>query len=342
MKKQSLMESKKIRVAFFQRKPRSVGNYSLEFIFEDVRKRLKHKIDSTVVYSKYESKGFFPRLYNSIEALLKQSHINHVTGDVNYIGIFLGKSRTIHTILDCVHLNTTTGLKHKVLKLFWLSLPLKKTAYVTAISESTKKEILRFINYPPEKIKVIYVAISDRFQRFDKVFNHQQPRILQIGTAPNKNIPLLIQSLKDIDCKLVIIGKYDQEYENLLRNNSIDFEYKWGLTDDQILDEYRQSDIVSLISTYEGFGMPILEAQAIGRPVITSNVFSMPEVAGDAAYLADPHDVQSIRNGFKKIIEDVTFRQSMVSKGFENVKRFDPEIIATQYYELYKQVAEKQ
>jgi glycosyltransferase involved in cell wall biosynthesis len=66
----------------------------------------------------------------------------------------------------------------------------------------------------------------------------------------------------------------------------------------------------------------------------------MTEVAGDAAYLADPYNVLSIRQGILKIIEDDTYRANLIDKGFENVKRFDPDKIALQYYELYKDVAE--
>lgn len=334
-----MSKTRKIQVTFLHRRPRSVGNYSIEFIFEDVRRRLKDKIESKIVCSKYESKGLLPRLYNSIEAFFNQSQVNHVTGDINYVGIFLQKNRTIHTIHDCVHLKSSTGIKHQILKLFWLTLPVKKAVYVTAVSESTKKEILKFINYPSEKIKVINVAISQLFHRYDKSFNDIEPRILQIGTAPNKNIPRLIEALKGISCKLVLIGKHSAEYEQMLKDSLIAYEYKWGLSDDDIVEEYRQADIVTLASTYEGFGMPILEAQSVGKPVITSDLFSMPEVAGDAAYLVNPYDVNSIRKGFETIINDYEFRQALISKGFENVKRFDAKIIANQYYELYKEVA---
>src|SRR5689334_11717448 len=113
----------KPKVVFFHRKPRSVGNYSVEFIFEDVRNRLSEKIVSKVVVSKYESSGFTKRLYNCYEAWRNQSQVNHITGDVNYLGLFLKRNRTIQTILDCVHLNTSQGIKYKILKLFWLSIP---------------------------------------------------------------------------------------------------------------------------------------------------------------------------------------------------------------------------
>jgi len=333
--------TKKPSVTFYHRKPRAVGNYSVEFIFDDVRTRISGRIDAKVAYSRYESNGLFKRLYNCIEAFFRQSAVNHVTGDINYLGLLLSKKRTIHTILDCVHLTSSAGMKYKVLRLFWLAIPAKRSAYLTAISESTKQEILKHVNCDPQKIKVIYVAISGRFRRKDKPFNKQKPRILQIGTAHNKNIPRLISALEGIPCTLEIIGKHNPEYEALLKEKNISYEYKWGLSDDEMLQRYEAADIIALASTYEGFGMPILEGQAVGRPVISSRLFSMPEVAGDAAYLADPFDVQSIRQGILKIINDDAYREEMVRRGFENIKRFDPQAIALQYYELYKEIADR-
>ncbi|MGB8194358.1 MAG: glycosyltransferase family 1 protein [Chitinophagaceae bacterium] len=326
-------------VTFFQRKPRTVGNYSVEFIFEDVRRRLANKIDARIAFSKYESAGLFKRLYNCIEAAFRQKGASHVTGDVNYLGLMLSRKRTIHTILDCVYLTNSAGIKHKVLKFFWLSIPVRRSRYITAISTSTKNEILQHVKCDPDKIKVIYVAISDRFRRKDKPFNKQQPRILQIGAAHNKNIPRLIEALEGIPCILEIIGKQNAEYEQLLKEKNVAYEYKWGLSDDEMLQRYEAADILALASTYEGFGMPILEAQAVGRPVITADLYSMPEVAGDAAYLADPFDVASIRAGILRIINDDAYREALVQKGFDNVKRFDAEKIAGEYLELYRETA---
>ncbi|MEJ7737961.1 MAG: glycosyltransferase family 1 protein [Chitinophagaceae bacterium] len=329
---------KKPDIVYFQRKPRNVGNYSVEFIFEDVRYRLKDLIIAKIRFSRYESTGLFKRLYNCIEAAAGQGSVNHVTGDINYLGLLMNKHKTIHTILDCVFMTSTSGLKQAILKLFWLSLPVKRSAYITAISEATKKEIITHSGCDPEKIKVIYVAISNRFSRKDKPFNKSNPVILQVGTAFNKNIPRLIHALNGLSCELHIVGKSNEEYERLLKENNITYRYQSGLTDAEIIAKYEEADIVSLVSTYEGFGMPILEAQAVGRPVITSSVFSMPEVAGDAACIVDPFDVEQIRQGVNRILHDDDFRNSLVKKGFENIKRFDPEVIAMQYYELYKKI----
>jgi len=328
----------KPKVVFFHRKPRNVGNYSVEFIFEDVRKRLINKIDAHVVVSTYESAGLFKRLYNCYEAWRNQGQVNHVTGDVNYLGCLLKSGITIHTILDCVHLNSSAGIKYKILKFFWLTIPERRSKVITAISESTKQEILRHHKCDPEKIVVIPVAISPRFKKAEKPFNKECPRILQVGTAHNKNIPKLIEAIQGLPCVLNIIGKQNDEYEALLKKYNIQYVYEWGLTDEQIIERYEQADILSLVSTYEGFGMPILEAQAVGRAVITSKLYSMPEVAGDAAVMVDPSVASDIRKGLEKIIYDDPFRRGLIERGFENIKRFDPEVIAEQYLNLYQKV----
>jgi glycosyltransferase involved in cell wall biosynthesis len=91
-------------------------------------------------------------------------------------------------------------------------------------------------------------------------------------------------------------------------------------------------------STYEGFGLPIIEANAVGRPVVTSHLWSMPEVAGKSALLVDPYDVASIRDGVLSIIEDAHLRSVLIKNGLENIKRFRLSLIAEQYSALYQEV----
>ncbi len=261
-----------MNLKFFYRKTAHLGNYSIEFIFKDVAKRLENKIKVKNHYSKFYSNGLFKRIYNVLEAFFNQGEINHVTGDIHYVGILLNSKRTIHTIHDCIYLQSSTGIKYKILKLFWHTIPIKKSIYITANSTSTKNEILKYApSCNPDKIVVIPVAISEQFVFVEKKFNKPKPTILQLGTAPNKNIEKLIKALSGISCKLVIIGVKHQHLIDELIDNNIDHEYLQGLTNEEILKQYKQADIITLCSTYEGFGMPILEAQATGRVVITSN-----------------------------------------------------------------------
>jgi len=103
---------------------------------------------------------------------------------------------------------------------------------------------------------------------------------------------------------------------------------------------YRDADVVALVSTYEGFGLPILEGNATGRPVVTSNVYSMPEVAGGSACLVDPFNIASIRHGFIRVFTDEAYRTSLVEAGLDNVGRFRSFAVAQAYASVYWRVAE--
>jgi len=334
------VKTKKIKVVFFQRKP-TVGSFSVEYIFDDVRSRLSDEIISIKFVSRFLSIGFFKRVYNIFEAFFHQGDVNHVTGDVHFLTFLLPKKRTVLTILDCVFMNRQDGLAKKILKLFWLTIPIKKSTYITAISEATKKEIVEYSLCNPDKVKVIPVAISSKFKPSSKEFSKSKPVLLHVGMAPNKNFPRLIEALSGLSVKLSVIGKLNEEYISLLKRYSIDYENSYNLTDDEIKQKYSECDILTFVSTFEGFGMPILEAQATGRVVVTSNISSMPEVAGEAAVLIDPFDIDSIRSGIISVIENEKLRESLIQKGFENVKRYDPDLIAKQYEELYLELYEK-
>ncbi len=191
---------------------------------------------------------------------------------------------------------------------------------------------------PSTKIKVIYNCLSPLFQSSPKPFNKEKPLILHIGTKENKNLTNLIKAVNGLTIKINIVGELNTEQKLLLTENQVDFNNFQNVSDEQLFSLYRECDILSFISTYEGFGLPIIEAQSVGRPVITSNLSSMPEIAGEGALLVNPHSIESIHDGIKKVINDDIFREKLILKGHENIKRFDPENIAYQYLQLYKEV----
>ncbi len=284
----------------------------------------------------FQNKGILKRLGNIVYCFFNQGDINHITGDIHYVAAFLKRRKTILTILDCGMLHFSKGLKHRLFKYFWYKMPAGKSAHITAISQATKQDVVKFTGCDGDKVSVVYVCINPAFTKKDKPFNVDQPRILQIGTAHNKNLERLLPALKGINCKLVIIGKVNSQLHQLIGANNIKCEIlDWRLTDGEVMEEYYKCDILSFVSILEGFGMPIVEANAVGRVVITGNVTSMPEVAGNAAHLVDPFSIDDIWAGFIKIINDAGYREQLIENGYKNHSRFSKETISAQFSSLY-------
>jgi len=163
--------------------------------------------------------------------------------------------------------------------------------------------------------------------------------VLQVGTSENKNIDRVIDALTGLDATLVIVGKLDDRHREKIRRAGIAFESFEGISRQQLIDEYERADILIFASLYEGFGMPIVEAQAVGRPVITSNVCSMPEVADGAALMVDPKNTAEIRNAICELSANADLRNSLVARGFKNARRFSASAIAEKYAALYREIA---
>ena len=334
------MESKKLRVVFFSRKPRALGNFSIETYFKMVADELSSDFDVSIIQMPFESKGLFLRLYNAIYASYKQGDINHITGDIHYIATFLEKRKTILTVHDCGMIQESTGFKKAILKFFWFTLPAKKVQYITAISTATKNELLRHIRFNSKKVEVVYVCVNGQFVKELKLASDSiTKKLLQIGTAPNKNIDRLIDAIKGLNVELIIIGKLGEVTSLKLQKSGLKYTIKnWKLTDAEILQEYIKCDVLTFVSTIEGFGMPIIEANKVGRVVITSNLSSMPEIAGNAAILVDPFNVSSIRDGIVEAITNETRVAQLIEAGYQNAERFEIKEIALQYAALYRKI----
>ena len=212
---------------------------------------------------------------------------------------------------------------------------LKHARKIIAPSQSTKNDLIRLYGANPEKITVVHhgIQITDpKVRNLELKIN--LPYILYIGRIETKkNVEGLVEAfnlLKEryrISHKLVLVGARGFGYESLklkIKNlkfarDIIETGYVSEKEKEQLLNN---ADLFAFVSFYEGFGIPILEAQNAGCPVITSDISSMPEVAGQGAVLVKPNDVENIAESIYKIINDIQFKKSLIKKGCQNVRRF--------------------
>jgi len=285
------------------------------------------------------SRGFWPRLRNILAVWNQHADIYHVTGDIHYVCCVLPKRRTVLTVHDCEILHRLNGWKRAIVHFLWYILPTRYVTRITVNSEETKRQLLRAVTFPPDRIHVIPVSVSPLYQPSPRPFNSEFPRILQVGTKANKNVPRLVQALRGLPCHLDIVGPVDATLRQLLQDCQIVWTGWERLTDEQLAERYREADIIAFVSTHEGFGMPIVEAQSVERVCITSNCSSMPEVAGTAACLVNPFDVESIRTGVLRLLSDRVYRETLVAAGRKNRVRYDAKTIAKQFACIYEHVA---
>ena len=254
-----------MRVVQIQRRPVPT-QFSVEGYFERVRNLLAGRANIFAYVLPCYSRGVWGRLRNMFSAARHQGEVNHITGDVHYAALLLQKPRTILTVHDCQILDRLKGWRRAVVKFFWYTLPVRRVSRITVNSEETKRQLLREVNFPADHVHVIPVSVSELYQPSPQPFCAECPRILQVGTKANKNVQRLVKALQGIRCRLEIVGPIDQELKTLLEECQIDCRAYGRLTDAELVERYQQADVISFVSTHEGFGMPIVEAQCVPTP----------------------------------------------------------------------------
>lgn len=266
----------------------------------------------------------------------RRSHI-HITGDVHYAALLRPFAKTIITVHDCVALSRGSALQREVMRWLWFVIPLRLATVVTVISERTKSEVLAATSIAADKVVVIPNFVEPSYRYEPRPFAAERPRILHVGTTPNKNLPRVIEALHDISCVLVIVGQIPGDLRQGLDRGGMVYE-NWVAIDHAAMHRlYQSCDLVSFPSLYEGFGMPVVEGQAVGRPILTSAREPMQSVAGaDGALFVDPDSVASIRAGFLALLGEPELRSRLVTAGRHNVRRFALDSVASQYRDLYR------
>lgn len=310
--------------------------YSVEEIFSWLTPELKKSHQIERIELPFSGDTFRSILKNirHIRQCKLSKQINHITGHENYLAPFCGKNCII-TIHDIGFANSGNYIQKLMHKIFWFWLPALFAKKITVISEFTASEVRRLIPFAKDKIKVIRNPFNPKLRYTPKEFNTEMPKMLLVGTKQNKNLERAIQAIRKIPCSLIILGELFDHQVELLEQFKINYINEYNVSYSKVIDCYVEADLVLFPSLYEGFGLPILEAQTIGRPIITSRVASIPEVAGQGACFTNPLNIKSIENGVLKVIKDTGFRNEIVKKGLKNINHFHVRVISAQYSELY-------
>jgi glycosyltransferase involved in cell wall biosynthesis len=232
---------------------------------------------SYIVVSAPRTRARFDSLFENLRWawLLKDCDIIHQTGDIHYTVLSMWRCPVILTIHDLRFVDETSGIKRWQLWVGWLFFPCLKADRVTVISEFTKSRLLAVCRIRSDKVKVIPNCVAPEFTYIPRPWPDERPTVLLVGTTDNKNLSRVVTACTGLEVQLCILGNLTGSQQQQLDQNGVEHECHQGLTRQEVVSLYQSCELVVFVSTYEGFGMPILEAQAVGRPVLTSDISPM-------------------------------------------------------------------
>jgi len=232
---------------------------------------------------------------------------------------------------------------------------IRRADHLLADSENTRNDLVELLGVAQERITVLYLGYDCRFNAAPqpedtqslRVHGIQTPYILSIGTLqPRKNYPALIRAFyqlvehSHIPHTLVIGGEKGWLYQDIF--DTVEelglqerVRFVGHVPDAHLPALYRCADVFAFPSLYEGFGIPLLEAMGCGTPVVTANTSSLPEIAGDACLLVDPHNTDELANALLRALSDSALRATLRDRGLQRVKLFSWEEAARTLLAVY-------
>ena len=291
-----------------------------------------------------------------------------------YFDLFFGtlplikKKKTIVTIHDVIPLvfpnNFPKGIKGS-LRLYLQKMALKGAKAVITDSQNSKNDIFKYLNYPLDKINVVYLACSSEFKQIKQdsllrkikdQYKLPERFILYVGDVNyNKNVLGLIKAFGKLktkkqnkDLKLVLVGKaFKQkglkelrEIKDLMETLELGKYVKilgW-LDNKDLVGIYNLATVYCQPSFYEGFGLPVLEAMSCGTPVVAANTSSLPEISSEAAIMVDPYNINSIAEGLSSVLDNPLTAKMLSKRGLKQVENFNWEKVAYETYRIYKKL----
>jgi len=201
----------------------------------------------------------------------------------------------------------------------------KRSLKILTVSNSSKKDIVKYLNIKPEKISVIYNSSNlITNNNFEKITGDKY--LLTVSSFdPRKNLNNLVKAFKKIDeeIKLIIVGSNSANFASHDELLDKDIIIKRQVSDDELGSLINNAEIFIYLSFYEGFGLPPLEAMCMGCPVIVSDIPAHREICEDAALYTDPYDIEDIKNKITFMLNNDQVKKELIAAGKNNVKRFD-------------------
>ncbi len=289
----------------------------------------------------------------------KRKKLSLIHDPVGVMPLFLTGTRkilSIHDVVPYIYPETSTKLD-KLIYHYWLPLAVRRLDAIVTGSEQSKQDIIRYLPVNVEDVVVIPYAAGSNYRLMNRTdvkpvlsrYAIDFPYILYVGSLESrKNLPRLLEAFARVrtqlpDWKLVIVGarkwKFSSIFETVKRLELNSFVHFTGYVEEEDLPAvYNGADLFVFPSLYEGFGLPVLEAMASGTPVITSNCSSLPEVAGDAAILIDPYDIQAMADAIQRVLSDPTLAATLRVKGLARAKTFSWKRTAEETIAVYERV----
>ncbi|MFC1548652.1 glycosyltransferase family 4 protein [Candidatus Omnitrophota bacterium] len=285
-------------------------------------------------------------------AAKNQGDVNHIL-DHSYAGLirFMEKKKTIITCHDLSPLDFPEERARFHGLRCWLNLRLLPCANrIIAVSEATKRSILKHFDYPEDRIHVIYCGVSGGFKVLGdrdglrRKYGINSKAVMHVGGSwPRKNVEIILRFLRERkDITLIKVGPFSDENRDYISKHDLGdriIHMGSGESDDEQLAElYNAADVTLMPSFYEGFGLPVAEAMACGCPVICSDIDVFREVGGDAVIFVDPWNVQDLATKADVVFKNTSLRNDMAKKGIERAKKFRWGNSAKETYKIYEMI----
>ena len=324
--------------------------------FDDLRfndKRFKK------ILADYPHYSFLEQIFLPLQLIkLKPDlvHFPHFNVPLFYFGKYVV---TIHDLIK--HESRGMGTTTRTPLVYWLKqifyllmvrMAVKRSVMIITPSKFWQEELVKRYRLPQNKIVVTYEGVDENLLKTNikpinilTKYKIKTPFVVYTGSLyPHKNVERLVMAVKKInqDLKLVIVCARNIFYERFLEKvkklkaekfvNLVGF-----VPDEDLADIYRQAEAFVFPSFWEGFGLPGLEAMALGLPVISSNSSCLPEIYGEAALYFNPSDVNDMAEKISMVVHDKARREALVKNGFEQVKKYSWEKMVKETLKIYQE-----